>query len=241
MFSPLGKLHRWIGAIVAVFLIVLAVTGILLNHSEGLELDKRFVSNDWVLSHYQLDTLPTSDLIYTTDTQFISQYDSQLFVDAHAVVKTHNQLIGAVSLEEMTVLAFADSILLLTPTGEVIEWLYEEAGVPQQIQNIGQYHGEPVLQTRDGMWRSDFMLDKWEKISLPGVRWSTVGTMPAATLERIAAYGRGQGVSQQQLILDVHNGRILGFFGPWLLDLVALLIIGLAIITIWVWGQRILW
>ncbi len=238
MFSSLRKLHRLIGAVVAVFLIVLSVTGILLNHSHSLGLDKKSMSSPWILSHYQLGDLPDG-VVYKTDKRIVSQYGEQLFVDTQAVMKTPHKLLGVVELENVLTLAFEDRLLLLTPEGEVIEWLRSESGVPQQIQNVGQYHGEPVLQTVEGMWRSDFMLDRWEEITLPGVRWSAIGAMPANMLAEIDQYTRGEGVNAEQVILDIHNGRILGALGPWLLDLIALMILGLVFSGLWIWIQRL--
>ncbi len=238
MSPSLPKWHRLLGAAVALFLIVLSGTGILLNHSEGLGLHKRFVSNEWVLSRYQLNELPAGH-VYQTNKSVISQYGDQLFIDAKVVAKAPDILIGAVALGEVLVLAFEERVLLLTLEGDVIEWLYAGSGIPQHIQNIGQYHGDPVLQTNDGMWRSDFMLDKWEQISLPGVRWSATGSMPPQFLAGIAQHARGNGVNAEQVILDIHNGRILGALGPWLLDLVALLLMGLALSGLWLWVQRL--
>lgn len=238
MSASLREWHRLVGAMAALFLIVLAGTGILLNHSEALGLQERFVTNGWVLSQYKLDKLPANQ-VYHTSKGVVSQYGEQLFFDSKPVAKGLDKLLGAVALEEMLVLAFEERLLLLTHEGVVIESLQSGTGMPSQIQNIGEYHGEPVLQTRSGMWRSDFMLDAWENISLPGVRWSALGTMPEAFLGGISEHSRGHGVNAEQLILDIHNGRILGKIEPWLLDLVALLIIGLSLSGLWLWVQRL--
>jgi hypothetical protein len=42
----------------------------------------------------------------------------------------------------------------------------------------------------------------------------------------------------QQLLIDLHNGRILGHFGVWLMDLAAGILIFLALTGIWMWGRR---
>ena len=239
MFSSLRKLHRLVGAIVAIFLIVLSVTGVLLNHSQGFGLDKKSISSLWILSHYQLDDLPEG-VVYKTDKRIVSQYGEQLFMGTQAVIKTSHKLLGVMELESVVTLAFDNGLLLLTPEGVLFEWLRAESGIPNKIQDIGHYHGAPVLQTADGMWRSDFMLDRWEKIELPGVRWSRNGVMPAKMLAQIEQHARGVGVNAEQVVLDIHNGRILGAIGPWLLDLVALLILGLVLSGLWMWAQRLL-
>ena len=46
------KWHRRIGFAAALFLINLAVTGILINHSDDLELHKTYVTSDWITKAY---------------------------------------------------------------------------------------------------------------------------------------------------------------------------------------------
>ena len=52
MNRKLRSFHRVIGAILASFLLMFAITGIALNHSIQLKLDKRYVSWDWLMSQY---------------------------------------------------------------------------------------------------------------------------------------------------------------------------------------------
>ena len=44
--------HRWVGLVAALFVIVLAVTGLALNHTEELQLDARHVRTAWLLDWY---------------------------------------------------------------------------------------------------------------------------------------------------------------------------------------------
>ena len=43
--------HRYIGVSVALFMLILAVTGIMLNHTSRLELDKNYIQTEWLLNH----------------------------------------------------------------------------------------------------------------------------------------------------------------------------------------------
>ena len=239
MFSSLRGLHRIIGALVALFVIVLSVTGIMLNHSQSLGLDKRNVSNPWVLSQYQLSNIQF-DSAYPVGRKLVSQFGKYLFVNTQQVGESNLPLMGAMRTDAMLVLAFRDRILLLTSAGEQIEWLGAAAGVPAGIQKLGEYHGEPVLQTAAGMWRSDDLLDQWEKLELQGVRWINKAQMNAASQAKIKQQFRGASVPAEQLVLDVHNGRILGGMGGVLLDLVAIMLLLLAFSGLWMWVKRLL-
>ena len=44
--------HRSIGALAALFLLMLAITGILLNHNLDLKLEQRHLDWPWLLEHY---------------------------------------------------------------------------------------------------------------------------------------------------------------------------------------------
>ena len=46
------KWHRRIGFTAAIFLLNLAITGIMLNHYDDLELHKKYIESDWIIGMY---------------------------------------------------------------------------------------------------------------------------------------------------------------------------------------------
>jgi hypothetical protein len=233
------KLHRKIGPIIALFVLLLSVTGIMLNHSSELELDKRYITWDWLLQHYNISKVDP-DAVYLLGHRTISQIGTEVFMDAQPVTHIERPLLGGVMLDDLIVLATDDALILLNYDGEFIERMGAAAGVPPHIQNIGLFHGEPILQTRDGLWRSDFLLDQWERMSLQGVGWSLPLNMPASVEEKLAAYFHGKGITVERFILDLHNGRILKVVGTYLLDLIGILLIILSLTGLWLWIRRLL-
>lgn len=237
MRRVMRSLHRSVGIVVFLFVIILSVTGVLLNHTSDLKLDQRFVSSPWLLEHYGLDTVQ-ADAVFLLDQRVISQFGEQLFVDTKPVTTIYRPLLGGVVLDEIYVLATDDALILLNPDGEFIERMGAESGIPPMIQNIGLFHGDPVLQTREGMWRSDFLLEEWELVSLQGVGWSVPEPMPESIDKQLATYFHGFGVSVEQVVLDIHNGHIITKFGVWILDVVAVLMILLSLSGLWIWFRR---
>lgn len=238
MNRRMRSLHRSMGAAIALFVLLLSITGMLLNHSNDLKLDKQYLTWPWLLNHYGVSNVQ-ADAVYLLDQSVISQFDNEIFVDAKPVTQAHRPLLGGVVLDDIMILATDDALILLTSDGEFIERMGSAAGVPPMIQNIGLFHGEPVIQTREGMWRSDFMLEKWEPISLQGIGWSVPGPMPESLEDELVTYFHGEGVTVEHVLLDVHNGRILGKIGVWLLDLVGVLLTILSLTGIWMWLRRI--
>ncbi len=237
MNRKLRALHRTMGAIIAIFVLLLAITGVMLNHTSDLELDQRYLTWEWLLDHYGVaDVKP--DVVYLLDQHAISQFGSQVFIDAVPVINSQSPILGGIVIDNLMVLATESELILFSHEGEFIERMSAAAGIPPLIQNIGLFHGEPVLQTRNGMWRSDFMLDQWESISLQGIGWSVPQAMPDNVKFALMEYFHGKGISVERLVLDIHNGHILKKIGPWLVDLVGLLLIFISLSGLWMWGRR---
>jgi uncharacterized membrane protein (Fun14 family) len=231
------SLHRAIGVAVALFLLLLSTTGVLINHSAQLKLSEHYVNWPWLMQQYGIGAIE-ADASYLIDDKVISQFGTQLFVDATPVTHIQRPLLGGIVLEDIMVLATDDALILLSREGEFVERLGGEAGIPTELQNIGVYHGDPVLQAKNGMWRSNFLLDEWEAISLDGVSWNHPYPIPDTMIDELKAYFYGQGISVQQLLLDIHNGRILGDIGVWLIDVIAIFMVVLSFTGLWMWGWR---
>jgi hypothetical protein len=238
MNRKMRNLHRSLGAVVALFLLLFATTGIVLNHSQQLKLDQRYVSWPWLMTHYGIGHVDP-DNSFLIDNKIFSQFDTQVFVDASPLTHVDRPVLGGIALEDLIVLATDKSLLLLTRDGELVEQMGAEAGIPAPIQNIGIYHGEPVLQARSGMWRSNYMLDRWEPINLQGVSWSEPHPLPAVVEKDLQRFFHGKGITVEQLLLDVHNGHILGNIGRWLIDITSILLIVLSFTGLWIWGKRL--
>lgn len=236
MNRRLRNIHRSMGALVALFVLLLASTGILLNHTTDFKLDQYHLTWPWLLEHYGIDSVEV-DNAYLLKNKVVSQVEQQVFVDATPVVESLKPIIGGIVLDDITILATDDALILLSPEFEFIEKMSASAGVPLHIQNIGLFHGQPVLQTRDGMWRSDFMMEDWENVSLQGVSWSQSFPMPESVQKQLASYFYGQGIPVERFILDLHNGHILSSIGVWLLDILAVLLIVLSLSGLWIWNK----
>ncbi|MDT8309913.1 MAG: peptidase [Methylophaga sp.] len=203
-------------------------SAILVNHDKVLGLDKLKVNSGWLKRHYQMGELQT-DQAFLLVGHVIVAVEQQLYVNAEPLLNLPRPLIGAVALENMLVLATDDALILLSKDGDYIDTLGAAAGIPPQIQNIGVHYNAPVLQTRNGMWRGNFLLDRWELMSLQGVSWSQSESMPPASRKAMEVQLYGDGVSVSQVLRDLQNGRLLGGYSRWILDiwLIVLLIVAI--------------
>ena len=215
-----------------ILLVILALlwlgSAVLLNHDKSLGLDKLKVNSSWLKRHYQIGELQ-SDQAFLLEGHVIVAVDQQLYVNAEPLLSLPRPLMGAVALEHVLVLATDDALILLSKEGEYLDTLGAAAGIPPQIQNVGVHYNEPVLQTRNGMWRGNFLLDSWELMSLQGVSWSQSESMPAASRKAMEVQLYGDGVSVSQLLRDLHNGRLFDGLSRGLLDIWLIVLLMLAI------------
>lgn len=237
MNRKLRSLHRIIGGLVALFLLIFAITGVILNHSSQFKLDQRYINSDWLMAHYGIGKVE-ADVSFSVGKKTLSKFDTQLFIDAQPITNIDKRLVGAIALDNFIVIATETTLILLTDEGELVESMGAEVGVPVPILNIGTFHNEPVIRSLNGMWMTNSMLNTWEPINSQNIAWSQPYPIPAGLAEELNSYFYGKGISVEQLVLDIHNGRIVGLFGVWLMDILGILMFILAFSGLWMWNRK---
>lgn len=229
--------HRRIGLFALVLVIILAITGIMLNHTEELELDETYVANNQVLNWYgiQPEDEPVS---YRAGGHIISSWNHQLFFDNHAIARLEQDIHGVMQGEEFLVVALDDAILLLSPEGELIERV--STGISfSNIMRLGIKYRRPVIETADHLYyiADEHILD-WDIMTNEGVQWITPYTLTEKERAALLQAYRGKGLKLERVILDLHSGRIFGEYGIYLMDAAALALLWLSLSGFWVWHSR---
>ncbi|MGB5259183.1 MAG: PepSY domain-containing protein [Gammaproteobacteria bacterium] len=230
--------HRWIGLCAAVFVILLALTGLALNHTVELALDSRYVTSPALLDWYGIRA-PDDITAYRAGPLTFASIGRQVYVNGVPLANAEPPLTGAVSLDEFIVVALADSLLLLTGSGALLERMDRVAGIPADIQSMGVTPDKRlVLQTANGYHTSDSAMISWEKTPQTTVTWSAP-IMPGPELvSALQQRYRGTGLSVERIMLDLHSGRIFGTRGVYLMDGAAIVFLLLAISGVWLWSRR---
>ncbi|MGA9574583.1 MAG: PepSY-associated TM helix domain-containing protein [Lysobacterales bacterium] len=239
--SAIRRFHRSIGAIAALFVVFIVLSGLALNHSNGLGLDQRQVSQTFLLGWYGLGE-PDNVVSFELDGNWLSFAGSQLYLNEKPVAILTGGL-GAVSRGELLIAAGSDELLLLDHDGNLIERLPWTTISPAAIDAIGLSEENDVLVKSGGqIWMADTELLNWRRITenTTLTHWST--SRPANdTLRRaISRTYRGDGLSVERVILDLHSGRIFGSIGVFIYDLLALALGFLSIsgLILWTRGRR---
>lgn len=232
--------HRYVGLVAALFVLVLAGSGILLNHTETLRLTDRTVQSPWLLDWYGIQA-PEDIAAYRVGGMWISQWGGQrLFVDTRPIDTPAQPLVGAIAMDGFLALGLRGEIVLLTDEGELVERLGDTEGVPAGLKRIGRANGRLVAEGAHGTYTADAELLGWKPGAPPEVQWAAAAPLPESLRSELARRYRGAGLPLERVLLDLHSGRFLGTAGVYLMDAAALLMSFLAATGVWMWLRQLL-
>lgn len=237
--KALQRWHRRIGLAGAVFFVVLIATGLLLNHSDGLRLDARYVRAPLLLDLYHISP-PRASIHFAAGGHLVSQLGTRLYLDARELPEKAEQLVGAIESHDTLVIAIAGKLLLLSPEGKLIERLDGADGVPAGMRRLGRSGtGQAlVLQAAHGYYTADLARLHWNPSDATDVAWADPVQVPPDVEERLLDAYRGTGLPFERVILDIHSGRILGEWGVYLVDGAAALFLTLVATGLWMWIRQ---
>lgn len=239
--SAVRRLHRSLGAVAAIFIVFIVMSGLAINHSHDLGLDQRHVSQSSLLSWYGFNEPPDIQSFAVSDS-WLSFAGSQLYLnDSH--VATIANGVGAVRNADMLIAAGSEELLLLDHDGTLIERLpwYQPGAGP--IDAIGLYEDTVVaVISANQLWMADEQMLGWRKAenAITDAVWSSPVITPPDLHRAITSQYRGDGLSMERLLLDFHSGRIFGPVGVLVYDLLALAVGFMAIsgLVLWFRGRR---
>ena len=232
-----GKWHQKVGVVSAVLVILLAVTGILLNHSEHIGLARNHVSSDMLLSWYGIRP-PQAMQSYPVKNGWVTQVQDRLYFGVLNLKGRHGSLVGAVTLNGETAVILADGIIILDAAGNLVEELPLPQRVRGELTRTGTWQGRLVLADDRQAYVADPTLSKWSAIGNEQIEWSAIGATPPWLEKAIGREFVGSVVSYERFMLDIHSGRILGWWGVILMDAAAIALLLLAASGSWLWLQR---
>ncbi len=236
--------HRRIGLTIMLMVLLLVATGILLNHSPDLNLSKKQLHSKWLLNWYGIDS-PAPIGFQVNGHWLIQPGNDQLFFDQQLVADCPAPLSGAASHQSLLLALCRDVLLILDAGGELIERYDSVQGLPTGLKYL-QADNQII---RLGDDQSLFALDV-DSLNIyqvvppitaspfPQQDWSQPEEVPTEIVERIANQVDLPGITLQQLLLDIHSGRILGGFGVLLVDLVGIALAFLALTGGWAWYSK---
>lgn len=230
-------LRRWhgrIGLASALFLLFLALTGLALNHSGLLDLDKRSVTNSWLLRWYGLHP-KVPEIGYAVGSIYFS-WDTEKWVIRDKVIAAHTATpVGAVMLGDILFIATRNELYLYRINGQLVDKMSGVALPAMTISMLGIMARAVVVRTPGGDFASEDGVD-WKKIKSSSTTWSAPQKLPDRVRQEMAQ-AFSPSLPLQRVLLDVHSGRALGRYGPIFVDILAILLIALSVSGTWIYWR----
>jgi len=230
--------HRYIGLSAALFVVILSVSGLALNHTESLRLDSTHVQSESLLDWYGIHA-PDKLRSYSAGQDNFTEVHGLVFHNARLLDAVTAPLVGAIRHQDFIVLATQDHLNLLAQNGELIENIGSAGGVPAGMKAIGTTtDGTIAIKAAHGYYLTDESFLEWTETDTVDATWSMASDTPPALTRALQAAYRGNGLPLERVVLDLHSGRILGNAGVLLVDAAAIVFLLLAISGIWLWSRR---
>lgn len=223
--------HRWLGKTIVLFVVLLALSGIALNHGDAMGLDRRYVSWSWVLDAYGLD-VPVPTASFAGGDRRVTLLGERLFLDGEEVDEPLRSLSGAVAIGPLLVIGGRTRVLVLMASGELVEAMDLGPQLAGQIERVGRTQDRVILEAGGALYRSDAdvaFFEAWDGPATDPIDWSSASSPGDDELALIEAAYRGRGVTVERVLLDLHSGRIFGLFGKLFLDFIAIVLIVLSV------------
>ncbi len=235
--GSLRAVHRYVGLSAAAFVCILALTGLVLNRSTALELNKHYVAWPPLLDWYGIKA-PTSITSFSAGKHHLVSVGHQLFLDSQRLPGEYASLQGASRQGDLLLVAAAGELLLFTQTGDLVERV---SGAPPQVTRLGHHpDGSLLVESPRGVFGPDADFVRWQPHagSTAEIAWILPSRPPAPLLAQLTNAYRGRILSWERVLLDLHSGRILGRYGEWLMDAAAIAMLALALTGTWLWARR---
>lgn len=244
--APLIRAHRAVGAAAVLFVVLVAVTGVLLNHTHALGLDGDYIAMPYVLDWYGIE-MPTPAAVFRTDGAVLAQVEDRVYFspgNGRAWTLAAEQtawLAGAVPVAsgQMTAAAVDQGLLLLDSTGERVDLLSWPSGYESRPDAVGLTASGSlaVRYSREG-YQLNAALTAWQMSDDP-----ISAAAPGAMLTREARASlqtqyRQRTLTWERVLLDLHAGRIFGRHGVWLSDATAVALLFLSCSGLVTWLRR---
>ena len=220
------------------FVIMLVITGFMLNHTDGFDLEHTYVQDSLLLQMYNIHPQQPPKGFHAGQ-HWVSQVGGRVYFDQTEVLENVDQLIGAVMIDDEIVIAHDNHLLITDNRGGIIEQLGGSEGVPAGMRALGASNsGLLVIRGSHGDYQVDLDALDWREENIIAATWSSSEYIPDSLQAELLQLYRGKGLPYERVVQDIHSGRILGNWGVIIVDAAAILFFLLAISGVWMWCKK---
>ena len=224
------KLHRLLGFLLLVPLLIFTLSGVLLMHKSDFGIDQKRVKSEWVMAQYGL-TFDEAPVAWSTGESMVAQWEGACVLGETAV-EVEGDIISAVAVKNGVCVATDSAVYFFGWDRRLIEKLESGLSLPEgRVERVGvNEYGKLVMEYGGGIvfFLDDDLLDYVPlERGNDTVQWSQTRTLSAEQKAKVKAAIIGEGMPMDRVILDFHSGSIFKLLGKILVDAFALGILGL--------------
>ncbi len=229
--------HRWLGLASVPFVVLLVVTGVMLEHTEALRLDERNLNHDGLLAWYGIEAA-SDPISHRAGDKMVTWLDGTLYLDGKSIYQTIEIYVGSVAVGPAIVVASDAALFLFADNGDLVEKV-TPIGVDGALLGLAAGSDDTILvRTESGAFMSDLDMIVWQPTARSTVDAPQPVETPQDLLALILESHRGVGLPWERVVLDLHSGRLFGRFGPYIMDGAAVMLILLSATGVYNWTRR---
>lgn len=228
--------HRPLGLLSALPVIVLCVTGVLINHADGLALSRHTVPA-WLATAYGHE--PASPAwISILDERALVQGNDVLILDGKVIAPCVAPFLGVIELAQGWVAGCNGALVMIWSRASAVEVIDSSWDIPA-FDRMGLSDRGIVIAGADGQHRVDPDTLQFPAVSEDVTITALPEKQPLADdrYDEFADALVPDAFSWQRVLLDIHAFRFLGPAGPWVLDFASLALLVLLLTGLVMWWQ----
>jgi len=223
----LTRYHRWAGICAALFVIVLSITGLTLQHAPALGLDRSPVGSPTVARALGIEAPDVR--AYRVGAHWVLGTSEAMYLDGQRVTTLPDAPAGAIATDFGIAVAAGGDILLVGEQGRLLEHLRAGGALPGAVERIGiTPEDDAVIATGDRRYRPQRRWLEFAPYDRAVASWSNPQDPPEGLAQAVRAGELSRAVTWERLLLAIHSGRIAGTAGVLIMDAAAALLLVLA-------------
>lgn len=229
--------HRVLGVGSLLFLILITVSGLLLNHADTLGLS-RHAAGPMLLRIYGIE-VPPVDSAFEAGTIMFATSSGTLFANDQTLAIGAQNLSGVIKIDGGLLVATSNEFLLTTDDARLVERFAPESSAP--ITRLGTDGQRILVSMRNEIFEFDSVRMSVSPAVISGldnIVWSESVIPSEQQAKRIGVAGLAQSMNWERVLIDFHSGRILPTVGRYIADIAALCLLYLCISGLVLWTRR---
>ena len=235
--------HRRSGLIVIPIVLMLSITGILINHSQTLGFAKQPVYSGVIGWLYGVEPKHITQG-YQANDHWLAQKNRIVYLNTQPLYDCKSDLLGAVYWQETIAVLCDNRISLYLEDGQLVEQLPALTVQASSLGLLATNNGPllmlaaPLMSFNDSSWSWTVANAEQQQLAT-NIQWADLEILPVDLAQELNRDLPLPGINTERLLLDLHSGRLFGDIGVYLVDAASLVFIFLCLSGFYTWFKRV--